>query len=381
MLKLFFVLHALLLNRKLGACLLLVLFSASQVKATDIDSLIEARLAVRRTNLTLRSIEYVGILVGEVNSRPGQLNSHRRHFKGSKGARYLDILHNIRGHRAEWDLNHNIVAYKPKFVETYLPFSNCSEVSRIFTNPRENPKLRGLHLDFYTCACGWLPELEEEEFKSMPKDIAMEMPLSLIFEDNNELTLTFEQVREFRCLKVEKKSKTKHQIVWVAPSLDYRLIQSELTIQKTGPNGMVQMKRKCVLSEYRKIDDVNVMLPLRVKRSLHAIDDSGNFSVLSKGELSIQELMINQLVEQDFKIEKPLGTITTDYETGEINREPGGLEIVENSVDLGAFILESQPNSQSSAFIYNLLIWIIFFAGVATSFVRFRASSQGDFHG
>ena len=336
----------------------------------------------------INSIEYSGTVVGRVSNTPIGVNRiHRRHLKAMDGHRYLEAEH-FSNEKENFDLSHALIVSKPGKVSSFDLFNRILQKTETLTTLQTNPKLNYSFFEFYLISSGWLPQKEvgkKNERHCWPCSIFRSYEsFSQIYpkpiDTTNPVT---------GHLKVKLKHKYGESICTLASNFSYMPITIEQQLQVPARHDESEQILSHVVyefSDYHQFPN-QIWMPKNVVRKMF---ETGNHEPALIANLQIQSLKINHLTVDDFELKQiPPGTVTKNFDSGELEVLAGGFEIMERAIRFGkSRMLNRDPSLKNQQNpipknwnrIFSLvgMAVILLFLAAYVFFVCYRHSTNGD---
>ena len=292
--------------------------SASGVARPSVYSLEQIRDGMRDARGRLSNL-----LVRYVVEHPAPVGGERvwsRHTIAASGSlRFGENSHFTATFPEQMDLNHTKAYYTVQTFDVFYPRQRYFETSRRNAQLHYTIKLRS---DFVLESLGWWPPGDQTKLD------ADESPhyLHLVLDRTDcRISAVQEQVDGHWCHVLERPGRDR---IWVDPSIGFAVRRRE----KYEPRSR-QIVARYELSEYRETEK-GIWLPWKIRRTLF---NSGQDSD-SPGEMVatavVEKVVANHVPDSLFRFTPPPGTLTQDRDTLEMSQTPGGLDFLDEQIEL-----------------------------------------------
>ncbi len=270
----------------------------------------------------IQSLCYSGELVGRVENTPtGVTRKHHRIFKGANKFRILTTLHDHTD--SLLPTSDKTILIRPNEFCVHHHFNNLLVQSTRHSSLITNDKMGLTHFEFYMVAIGWIPEGR--------------LPVRI---KGSEEPLIYSMEYAPRCVSTDIQEVNGVKSRYFKVDLDEREMEYWVVERDNSfvPKRVVRMekadKTKVVYEFGDYVDSAangNVgPLPKSVSRTIWRSDKQEPIGI---AHLTLNELKVNSVSESEFQINPPPGVLVNYYDSGEQSSHPGGIEIMDRSIE------------------------------------------------
>lgn len=322
------------------------------------DDIVRARFDRWRTSIQTLSLQ--GEMKGRTAATPsGHFRVSRQHYAAMHGFRFAESQHLSDGFAWEEDMGWARVYIRPDEMQVFWIINRICQKSKRHADVSLNPKLLDTYNGFYLQCTGWWPEEDnraDEEYRYL---LANPIHL-LLYQTEVEILPDTELVDGRDCIVMRFEDKETTNVMWLDPDRSCTLVQRHQSNWKKQAHTVIHN------SDFREVAP-GTWLPWKVSRITHRGESptgipNDESEILAEATLRINRMAINSADESDFRFTPQQGTITVDIDSGKTDFSPGGLEMLEDILQVANKLVEN-GNTGGSSGIQSL--WSACFAATA----------------
>lgn len=306
---------------------------------------------------SIQSLSYSGQLVGRTaDTPPGVLRTSDRHFRAMGDSRLVTVKHKNPKYEGI-DPNETWTCVRQGEMAVFWVVNRFCVQSRRFASLSENPTLDPTVNDFYLHCTSWSPSISDSadiSGDSNPSRSGGDAVLNMLDKPNLIIKPATEQVAEHNCVVLVFQDAQYYEIMWLDVERAFALVQRHISWKGDNRHYVVENR------DYREVAPAT-WLPLRVSRVLHRGSHPGKIAngdadIDTSATLTVSRIEVNTLTNRDFEIVYPPGTIIHDHDTGKVATLPGGVDMLDDVVEVAARTIAA-PNAGSDA--NASLLWLV----------------------
>lgn len=303
------------------------------------------RLSHRDWRRRIESIVCDGEMVGRSDSTPdGVLRRSRLVLAASRRARYSEFQHLRDGLDWEDDVDWHCVYLRPNHLTVFWPVNCNAQISAKASDPFSNDKLESTFVNIYMRCSGWWPPGSESDSPwDVPRGPFYCAPCFALGSRSASVDGELAVVRGRLCAVVTSPRPDGKDTFWLDAQRDFVLVQrcssfaDELTQLSTYNDDFEEVAP-------------GAWLPRRVRQTVASRERIGDsYHVKSDAVFSARHIEINVPVEQRFRFTAPAGAIVHNWDTGKVDRSPGGKSVLDNLVRIAKKEVSQLNNRSDSA--------------------------------